>query len=268
MTTDNEQANREQVAKLIRLLGSDFEGEAVTALAKLRRLLPKRGLGFNDVGQWIQSPAKVVYRTAPPPAQPDTRSLEDRILALERQREEALRALRVAQARADEAEDQAGQLVSELVAARHQAGAAAKPARSPKIKPRGRWRGYVLAALVGVAATVAARAYIPSAGATGTDAGQALLSRAALLFTPAKAHAAVAGRSAFLYPAPTNQQAAVALLPPTTELEVLAEDVPAGGVPGGWVKVRARTDQGTTVGYVERRRLGQATEVAVRRVPG
>ncbi|ASG19610.1 hypothetical protein [Nitrospirillum viridazoti] len=257
MTTDNEQANREQVAKLIRLLGSDFEGEAVTALAKLRRLLPKRGLGFNDVGQWIQSPAKVVYRTAPPPAQPDTRSLEDRILALERQREEALHALRVAQARADEAEDQAGQLVSKLVAA-----------RSAKIKPRGRWRGYVLAALVGVAATVAARAYIPPAGATGTDTGQALLSRAALLFTPAKAHAVVAGRSAFLYPAPTNQQAAVALLPPTTELEVLEENVPAGGVPGGWVKVRARTDRGTTVGYVERRRLGQATEVAVRRVPG
>ncbi|WP_044564295.1 hypothetical protein [Azospirillum sp. B4] len=270
MKSDSEQANREQVAKLVRLLGSNFEGEAVTALAKLRRLLPQRGLGFNDVGQWIQSPAKVIYREAPPPPPadrgPDARILEDRIIALERQREEALHALRTAQARAEQAEEQAGQLVSELAAA-HKARAAAKPARVITVKvPRGGWRGYALAALLGLAAAVALRAYVPAAGAASQTGSTTLLSRAALLFSPVKAHAAVGGHSAFLYPAPTNGQAAVALLAPTTDVEVLADDQADSGLPPGWVKVRAPTDQGPTIGYVERRRLSQAAEA--HRFPG
>ncbi|MBB6252497.1 hypothetical protein [Nitrospirillum iridis] len=257
MKTDSDQANRDHVAKFIRLLGSNFEGEAVTALAKLRRLLPQRGLGFNDVGQWIQSPARVIYRPVAAPPPPDARLMEDRIIALERQRAEALRALRTAQARADKAEDQAGQLVSELVAVQHQARATAVPPPPPGVRaaPRGRRQGYAQAALLAVAGTIAVGAAVGAA--TG------VFPPAASPTGQARPHATVTGRSAFLYPAPTNEQAALTLLPPTTDLEVLSDDTPTG-----WVKVRVHTGQGLTVGFIERRRLDQAPGGGARRIPG
>ncbi|MDE1149267.1 MAG: hypothetical protein PW843_22125 [Azospirillaceae bacterium] len=185
--TGNEQANREHVAKLVRLLGSDYEGEAVTALAKLRRMLPKRGLGFNDVGQWIATPGRTTYKAAPASPPPDLSPYKHRIATLERQKDEALRALRQAQARADEAEDQAGQLVSELVATRMETRQAdtPAPAEAPSRRAR-RWRRYVktyaLAVVAGVALAIVVHAYVPSAGAANVRDG--LLSRAAMMFSP------------------------------------------------------------------------------------
>jgi hypothetical protein len=44
-----------RVAKLIRLFGSNFEGEAISAAIGLRRLLQSEGSSFNDVATLIEN---------------------------------------------------------------------------------------------------------------------------------------------------------------------------------------------------------------------
>jgi hypothetical protein len=44
-----------RASKLVRLMGSTFEGEAITAANKLRQLVQSEGLSFNDLGVLIEN---------------------------------------------------------------------------------------------------------------------------------------------------------------------------------------------------------------------
>jgi len=58
-----------QVAKLVRLLGSDNDGEVVACVAALRRVLHGAGLDLHDLARAVEVPIRVLsYR--PPSYQP------------------------------------------------------------------------------------------------------------------------------------------------------------------------------------------------------
>jgi hypothetical protein len=44
-----------KIARLLRLFGSDFEGEAVNALMAMKRLITNEGLSFNDIATLIEN---------------------------------------------------------------------------------------------------------------------------------------------------------------------------------------------------------------------
>ena len=48
MSTLNE-AVAKRIGTLVRMLGSNFEGEGINAATEMRRLLPSEGLTFNDI---------------------------------------------------------------------------------------------------------------------------------------------------------------------------------------------------------------------------
>jgi hypothetical protein len=54
MTTLNEPVAK-RIAKLFRLLSSDFDGEALAALSKMKQLFATEGLSFNDLAVVIES---------------------------------------------------------------------------------------------------------------------------------------------------------------------------------------------------------------------
>jgi hypothetical protein len=54
MSSLNEPAAR-KIARLLRLFGSDFEGEAQNAFAAMRRLIVNEGLSFNDIATVIEN---------------------------------------------------------------------------------------------------------------------------------------------------------------------------------------------------------------------
>jgi hypothetical protein len=54
MTAPQEKSFETKVADLIRKLGTDFEGEAVSTWGALKRLLATRGVNFNDLGAAIE----------------------------------------------------------------------------------------------------------------------------------------------------------------------------------------------------------------------
>jgi hypothetical protein len=44
-----------KIARLLRLFGSDFEGEAINALMAMRRLVASEGSSFNDIATLIEN---------------------------------------------------------------------------------------------------------------------------------------------------------------------------------------------------------------------
>src|SRR5262245_47567080 len=54
MSTLNEPVAK-KIARLIRLFGSNFEGEAQNAFAAMRRLIVNEGLTFNDIATVIEN---------------------------------------------------------------------------------------------------------------------------------------------------------------------------------------------------------------------
>ncbi|MDZ5646555.1 hypothetical protein [Nitrospirillum sp. BR 11828] len=253
--------DREHIAKLVRLMGSEHEGEATTALRKLQGALRQRGLNFNDLGYWITQPAPTATRTGPA----DHTACNRRANDLTRQNQQLTLSLREAQAQltaaraaAQKAEARVVQLTTEGEAARRQG--------------RRHWwahgaAGALVCALAVLMTVHSATVPPPRPVATGPgghpvatdDPRPAVPAKPRV---PAKPMTAptdavlrrdreIAERTAYLYGSPGREETIDTLLTPHTPVEVLAGDV----VPG-WLRVHVETEDGDKVGYVQAGRIG------------
>jgi hypothetical protein len=261
MASAQDGKDREHIAKLVRLMGSEHEGEATTALRKLQGALKQRGLNFNDLGQWIVQPPPASSRTGAADHTACVRRAHD----LTQQNQQLTLRLREAQTRAEAAE-------AAMKKAEARATQLAKDLGEAGRFRQGHWWGHLFAGalvcvmIVALANNRPAPGIAPSHVATASPTpAPSLVASPSATRTPLKPASPpdgaflprgreVGGRTAYLYAQPGHEETADILLMPHTPVEVLTGDV----VPG-WIRVHVQTEQGDRVGYV------QAGRIAARR---